>query len=226
MDTNRRLITLENVTKQYGSRKVLDGLDLQINEGDLITIMGHSGAGKSTLLNILGFFEEMTEGEYFFDGKRVEKKERSRLRNLNLGFVFQSYNLIPKMTAYENVVLPIYYSLSKESDKKKWLNRVPELLNRYRIKEIEREYVDHISGGEKQRVCLARALSCDARLLICDEPTGNLDKENTLIILEELVRLNNEGKTIVIVTHDELVQNIAKRKMLLQEGKLVEKYEV
>lgn len=223
METKRRLVTLKNVIKQYGSRRVLNNLELQVYEGDLITIMGRSGAGKSTLLNILGFFEEMTEGEFYFDGKKVKKSETERLRNLNLGFVFQSYNLIPKMTVYENVILPIYYSLARENKKQEWIKRIPELLSRYKIGDIKNEYVDHISGGEKQRVCLARALSCDARLLICDEPTGNLDRENTRIILKEFQRLNDEGKTIVIVTHDEDVQSIAKRKMILQEGRLVEK---
>ena len=223
MENNRNaIIELRNIKKSFGDRQVLKGIDLKVDEGELITIMGRSGAGKSTLLNILGFFENATEGDYLFDGKPVKKYQMSMIRNKNIGFVFQTYNLIPKMTVYENIVLPIYYSLTSSKEKAGFIGNIPELLKRYNIEHIRDEYVDHISGGEKQRVCLARALSCDARLLISDEPTGNLDKGNTYVILDELKRLNKGGKTVIIVTHDEEVQDIATRKMLLKEGKLIE----
>lgn len=216
------LIELRNVTKKFGSRVILDKINLQVQSGDLITIMGKSGAGKTTLLNILGFFETITEGEYLFNGKTVRKNQTSVIRNRNIGFVFQSYNLISKMTVYENIVLPILYSFSGPKEKKQYLDRIPALLERYGIDTIKNEYVDHISGGEKQRVCLARALSCDAPLIISDEPTGNLDRQNTSVVLEELRKINQGGKTILIVTHDETVQDISSRRLLLQEGKLNE----
>lgn len=221
MDSNS-VIELRNVTKKFGDRIILDGINLSVNKGELITIMGASGAGKTTLLNILGFLENITDGEYLFYGKKVRKKEMSKLRNQKIGFVFQSYNLIPKMTVYENIVLPIFYSLSPYKEKEKYLSKIPELLEKYNIDGIKDSYVDNISGGEKQRVCLVRALSCNADLIISDEPTGNLDRNNSFIVLDELKKLNENGKTIIIVTHDESVQNIATKKMILRKGKIEE----
>ncbi len=223
METDKKIIIeLKKIRKSFGDREVLKGIDMSVYEGDMVAVMGKSGAGKTTLLNILGFFEAATEGDYFFDGRKVERSQTSRLRNMNIGFVFQSYNLIPKMTVYENIILPICYSMRSTKEKDKYIRRVPELLQKYHIENIRNEYIDHISGGEKQRVCLARALSCDARLLIADEPTGNLDKDNTNDILADLTSLNAAGKTIIIVTHDEKVRDIASRKMLLKEGKMIE----
>lgn len=219
---NNNIVELNNVVKKFGKRTILNGIDLSIHEGELITIMGKSGAGKSTLLNILGFLETMTSGVYKFDGRIVKKGETEKIRNLNIGFVFQSYNLISKLTVYENIALPIYYSLASNKEKKEYIKKIPYLLKKYNIEEIKDSYVDYISGGEKQRVCLARALSCNARLIISDEPTGNLDQENATVVLNELKKMNEEGKTVIIVTHDETVQNIADRKLVLKEGKMIQ----
>lgn len=216
------IIRLENVTKRFDQRTVLDNTTMSIKQGQIISIMGESGAGKSTLLNILGFFDYPTSGEYYFNKKHVKKEDdRNTLRNLYMGFVFQSYNLIQGMTVYENIVLPVYYSLKCKNNIQKWVSRIPELLKRFNIEHIKNSLTDYISGGEKQRVCMARAIVCDAPIIISDEPTGNLDSENKQIILNEFKRMNNEGKTIIIVTHDSEVQNIASIKYDLKKGKLL-----
>lgn len=222
MENRKNLLELRKVTKKFDDRVILNEIDLKVNEGDLITIMGKSGAGKSTLLNILGFFEDISGGTYLFQQKKVKKYQTSQIRNRNIGFVFQSYNLIPCMTVFENIALPIYYSLVSSKVKNEYIRRIPELLKKYQIEHIKDQYVDLISGGEKQRVCLARALVCDAKLIISDEPTGNLDKNNSSIVLDEFVNLNRDGKTVIVVTHDEDVQRIATRRMILTEGKLFE----
>jgi putative ABC transport system ATP-binding protein len=212
------IIELSHISKKFGDRIVLKDINLNIRYGELVTIMGKSGAGKSTLLNILGFFESSTSGEYRFDGKLVKKREYNRIRNDHIGFVFQSYNLLPQMTVYENVVLPIYYSQVSASEKRKRISNVNSLLEKYNISHIKDAFVDYISGGEKQRVCLARALSCSPQLIISDEPTGNLDSGNTSIVLDELKAINKKGKTVIIVTHDTEVENIASRKLFLEDG--------
>lgn len=216
------LIVLKKLTKSFGERVVLDELDITIKKGEIITIMGKSGAGKTTILNILGFLDYETNGEYIFMGKRIKtEQERSYLRNKYMGFVFQSYNLIPKLTVYENIVLPVYYSISSSKEKKERIGKIPELLKRFNIEHISKSYVECISGGEKQRVCLARALVCEPELIISDEPTGNLDEENSDIVLNELKKINQEGKTVIIVTHDSFVEKIAEKKYYLSEGKLI-----
>ncbi len=217
----RKIIELEHISKKFEEREVLSDINLSVNEGELVTIMGESGAGKTTLLNILAFFETPTAGKYLFKGIEVEGSyQRNKIRNYNMGFVFQSYNLIPKLTVYENIILPIYYSMASKTQKENYIKRIPYLLERFNIKKIEKSYVDHISGGEKQRVCLARALANDARLIISDEPTGNLDEKNAGIVLEEFKKMNEEGKTVIIVTHDKNVEKIAKKQYCLREGKL------
>lgn len=219
-ENKKTLIKLDKISKSFGDRKILDNISLEIYEGELITIMGKSGAGKTTLLNILGFLENVDKGDYYFDGKLVSAKLSNVIRNRNIGFVFQAYNLIPKLTVYENIVLPIYYSDINAKEKKRYIDRLPDMMRKYNIEHIKDSYVDYISGGEKQRVCLARALACDAKLIISDEPTGNLDAQNTDIVLEELAKMNKLGKTVIIVTHDEEVEKIATRKLYLGEGKI------
>lgn len=219
MDGDCGVIVLKNIEKSFGKRVVLNQLNLTIKKGELVTIMGQSGAGKSTLLNILGFLDYETSGDYIFQGKRVKRPyERNFLRNKYMGFVFQSYNLIPKLTVYENIALPVYYSRSNVKER---LENIKELLKRFNIENIADSYVDYISGGEKQRVCMARALVCNPEIIIADEPTGNLDKENADVVLNEFKRINKEGKTVIIVTHDSAVEEIAEKKYRLSEGGLV-----
>lgn len=214
-----RVISLENVTKRFGDRTILDSIHFSVDEGSIVTIMGESGAGKTTLLNILGLLDAPTSGVVkLYDSPVTGQYKRDLFRNRYLGFVFQSYNLIPRLTVYENIVLPIFYS--QNSDKTECIARIPELICRFKLDTIRNHYVDHISGGEKQRVCLARALSCDAPILICDEPTGNLDHCNKSVVLSELERMNREGKTIIIVTHDTVVEEIASERFIIHNGKV------
>lgn len=215
------MIELKNISKSFGTREILKNINFCVEKGDLVSIMGKSGSGKTTLLNILGFFEYPTKGEYYFDGKLVKKENQmSRIRNQNMGFVFQAYNLIPRLTVYENIVLPIFYSLDKKK-KKERLKNAEELINRYGLGEIRNSFVENISGGEKQRACMIRALVCDAKLIISDEPAGNLDEKNKSNALEMFKKMNKAGKTVIIVTHDKEVENIATKKYILKEGELI-----
>ena len=218
------MIDLHNICKNFGNRVVLKNINFSVGEGDIVSIMGKSGSGKTTLLNILGFLDAPTSGIYFFNGKPVlNNYQRNLIRNEYMGFVFQSYNLIPKLTVYENIALPIYYSIHSSKIKER-IKNISVLIEQFHLNSIANSKVEYISGGEKQRVCLARALVCDAKLIISDEPTGNLDDVNTRIVLNELKRINSEGKTVIIVTHDKLVENIATKKFLIESGKL-ERYD-
>lgn len=215
------MIELKNISKSFGKREILKNINFSVKEGELVSIMGKSGSGKTTLLNILGFFEYPSSGEYYFEEKLIKKeKQMSKIRNANMGFVFQAYNLIPRLTVYENIVLPIFYSMDKKK-KKERLKLAEQLIDKYGLGEIRNSFVENISGGEKQRACMVRALACDAKLIISDEPTGNLDEKNKNNVLEMFKEMNKQGKTIIIVTHDKDVESIATKKYLLQEGELV-----
>lgn len=213
------IIELLNVSKIYDTRVVLNNLNLQINKGDLISIMGKSGSGKSTLLNILGFLDSPSSGEYYHENKLIIKQtQKEKIRNTQYSFVFQAYNLIPDLTVYENIRLSTYYSLKFKNSKSNDLVR--SLLAKYNLEHICDSLVQFISGGEKQRVCLARAVASEAEVIFLDEPTGNLDCINTNIVLDQLIKMNNEEKTIVIVTHDYDITSFCKIKYELKEGKL------
>ena len=213
------IISLENVTKTFGNRTILNNINFSVDECSIVTIMGESGAGKSTLLNILGLLDTPTSGKVtIYDMPVTNRYKRDLFRNRYLGFVFQSYNLIPRLTVYENIVLPIFYS--QLPNKKEQINKVPNLIRRFNLESIRNSFVDHISGGEKHRVCLARALSCDVPILISDEPTGNLDHYNKQVVLEEFQKMNREGKTIIIVTHDTVVEDIATERFIISNGKV------
>lgn len=221
-----KLIELKNIKKSYGQRVILENVNCVIEKNEIVSIMGDSGSGKTTLLNILGFLDVATSGYYYLEEKKVNRmSQKAKIRNEYMGFVFQSYNLISKLTVYENIMLPIYYSVKDNDTKKELIKKIPELLERYNISHIKDVYVDYISGGEKQRVCLARALACGAEIIIADEPTGNLDENNRENVLEEFIRLNREGKTIIIVTHDPYVAQIANKKLMIKDRQLVN-YEV
>ncbi len=214
------MIELKNITKKFGDREVLRDINLSVNEGDIISIMGKSGSGKTTLLNIIGFFEKPTSGEYLFQNRTIATQYKmSKIRNRYMGFVFQAYNLIPKLTVKENILLPIYYSLDKKIIKER-LKNIDNLLKRYELSHIADSYVENISGGEKQRTCMARAVVCDAKLIVSDEPTGNLDDKNKENVLQMFKEMNKKGKTIIIVTHDKDTSDIATIKYYLEEGRL------
>ena len=220
-EPNSIVMSLRGINKSFSTKKVLIDLDLEIKRNTIITIMGESGAGKSTLLNILGFLDTPDSGTISFMGKEVRKRyEFAKIRNRYLGFVFQAYNLIPSLTVRENITLPIEYSIICEKQKKELRDNIDSLLTRFGLNDIAGKDVELISGGEKQRACLVRALASGAEIIISDEPTGNLDKANRDIVLDAFRDLNKEGKTIVIVTHDEAVTSVATDKYVLKEGRL------
>jgi len=221
----RELIQLESIRKDYGAgenivRAVCD-VSLKINEGEFVAIMGPSGSGKSTLMHLLGMLDRPTNGKYFFKGKEVSKmseKELARFRGSEIGFVFQAFNLLPRVSALKNVELPmIYQNVRARMRKEKAKKLLVEMGLAKRLKHKPNE----LSGGEKQRVAVARALANDAPIILADEPTGNLDSKKTKEIMEILVNLNKKGKTIVIVTHEPELAEYANRLITMGDGEIV-----
>ncbi len=217
------LISITNISKTYNNESVettvLRDISLTIEEGEFVTIMGPSGSGKSTLMHILSFLDTPTEGTYIFTGKNViglDDKMLAKMRNQSVGFVFQSFNLLPRTSVYDNVMLPLIYSNKKNKDKlvKKAIESV-DLTNK-----INNES-NQLSGGERQRVAIARALVNDPDIIFADEPTGNLDSNSGNQILMILQELNLSGKTIVMVTHELDTAEHAKRIIHLRDGQLV-----
>lgn len=207
-------IRLENIEKTY-SRKILDKIVFNVNNGDYKAIIGKSGAGKTTLMNILGLIEDYDSGNYFFNGKILKKKDYSRLRLSNIGFIYQSYNLLPTMTCRENILLPCIYSKEKAQN----LKRIVDMLE---ISSLLEQKISYLSGGEKQRIAIARALILDPPLIIADEPTGNLDSFNKDKVFELFESENNKGRAIVLITHDVEAAAKAKNIIRLENGKLYE----
>lgn len=199
----------------------LDGINMEVGNGEFIAIMGPSGCGKSTLLNILGLLDNPTSGQYFFDGKEVgslKEKERTIARKGNIGFVFQSFNLIDEMTVFENVELPLVYLRVKASERKRL---VEEVLRKMSIGHRIHHFPSQLSGGQQQRVAIARAVVSNPKLILADEPTGNLDSKNGKDVMELLTELNREGTTIVMVTHSEHDASFAHRIVRLFDGRIV-----
>lgn len=208
-------IELKNITKAY-DRPVLKDINLTINNDSYITIVGKSGSGKSTLMNILGLIEEYDEGVYTFNGEKIRKgKDYSTIRSESIGFIFQSYNLIPTMTCMENIVLPLQYS-------KKPVEEFDNVIDLLKIRDLLQKPVVYLSGGERQRVAIARALILNPSLIIADEPTGNLDSGNRDVVLEILANENRKGRAIVMITHDTEIAMNAKNVYTLEEGVLHE----
>jgi putative ABC transport system ATP-binding protein len=203
----------------------LDGVSLHVAEGEFIAIMGPSGCGKSTLLNILGLLDNPTSGEYLLAGTEVghlKEKQRTDMRKGNIGFVFQSFNLIEEMNVYENVELPLVYMKVKPAERKK---RVEETLRRMNISHRAKHFPNQLSGGQQQRVALARAVIANPKLILADEPTGNLDSKNGKDVMDLLSELNREGTTIVMVTHSHHDATFAHRIINLFDGQIVPELE-
>ena len=220
------IINLEGVTKVFYTDEVethaLSGIHLDIKKGEYVSINGPSGCGKSTLLSILGLLDSPTDGTYLLDGKGVEKlslSERARIRNREIGFVFQSFNLIGDLTVYENVELPLTYRGMKAVERKE---RVNEALEKVGMSHRAKHLPSQLSGGQQQRVAVARALAGHPLILLADEPTGNLDSRNGEAVMELLRDLNKEGATICMVTHDPRYAKHADRTVHLFDGRVVE----
>ena len=218
------MIELVNVTKTYRMGEVeigaLRGVNLTVNDGEMVAIMGASGSGKSTLMNILGCLDVPTSGQYSLDGVSIGRLSDSRLasiRNRKIGFVFQSYNLLPRLTAESNVELPLLYARKGGSAR---LAR--EALGLVGLAERTRHRPAEMSGGQQQRVAVARALVNEPSILLADEPTGNLDSRSSLEIIELLKELNRtSGITVIIVTHEEEIARFAERRILMRDGEVV-----
>jgi cell division transport system ATP-binding protein len=215
------MINLVNVSKRYGNHMILDGVNLSIQESEFIVLIGESGAGKSTLLKLITGEEKPSQGEVFIDDIHVNLLKAKVLPYLRrkIGVVFQDYKLLPSRTVYENIALAMEVNGKSKMEIRK---RVPQLLERVGIPDKAKNFPKELSGGEKQRVAIARALSHDPLLLIADEPTGNLDKKNTLEIITLLLAINNSGTTVILTTHDhEVVERLNKRIIQIHEGKIV-----
>jgi putative ABC transport system ATP-binding protein len=199
----------------------LNKVDLEVQKGEFVAVMGPSGCGKSTLLNILGLLDNPTSGELLFDGTDVSKykeKQRTDLRKANVGFVFQSFNLIDELTVFENVELPLLYLKVSASERKQ---KVEEVLDRMKIAHRRKHFPQQLSGGQQQRVAIARAVVANPKLILADEPTGNLDSANGEEVMKLLSELNKEGTTIVMVTHSPSDAEYAHRIVQLFDGHIV-----
>ena len=208
-------------TTEEVQTKALNEVTLHVEQGEFVAIMGPSGCGKSTLLNILGTLDSTTSGSYFFEGKQVDKMNENQLtalRKNNLGFIFQSFNLIDELTVYENVELPLVYMGIKTAQRKEKVNKVLEKVN---LLHRANHYPQQLSGGQQQRVAIARAVVTDCKLLLADEPTGNLDSVNGVEAMELLSELNRQGTTIIIVTHSQRDATYAHRIIRLLDGQIV-----
>ena len=219
------IITVDNINKTYknGSLElqVLKNISFKVDKGEFLAIMGSSGSGKSTMMNILGCLDNQYEGRYILDGIDISKStenELSEIRNKKIGFIFQSFNLLPRLTALENVELPLVYSSIPKEERHK---RANELLEMVGLKERTHHRPNELSGGQRQRVAIARALANNPSIILADEPTGNLDSKSEEEIIEILQKLNKMGKTIVIVTHEPNIGEIAERKIIFKDGEII-----
>ncbi len=220
------IIVVDNLHKIYSMGDVqvhaLRGISLRISRGEFVSVMGPSGSGKSTFMNIIGCLDKPTSGSYFLDGREVsslEKDELSDIRNKKIGFVFQNFNLLSRTTAGENVELPLIYN---NTPAKKRNKLAMEALSKVGLEGREKHYPSQLSGGQQQRVAIARAIINEPSLILADEPTGNLDTNTSMEIMEIFKSLNRQGKTIVMITHDNEIAQYAQRIILFRDGKVLD----
>ncbi len=222
------LVQVENVYKIYnpGENEVhaLDGVSLTVDRGEFVAIVGHSGSGKSTLMNMLGLLDVPTSGKYYLDGVDVSSMsddELSEIRNKQIGFIFQGFNLIPSLTAKDNVELPLIYRGMRKEERNKLS---AEALERVGLEKRMLHLPSQMSGGQQQRVAIARALAAKPPVILADEPTGNLDSHSGEEVMKILHELNEEGRTIILITHDNDIAADAKRVVRIHDGKIIEDY--
>ena len=219
------MLKIENLSKCFRTEEIetiaLNSVSLEVKGGEFVAIMGPSGCGKSTLLNIIGLLDNPTDGKYYLSGQEVgslREKDRTRIRKGMIGFVFQSFNLIDELNVYENVELPLIYLKIKSRDRKEMVNRI---LKRMNISHRSGHFPQQLSGGQQQRVAIARAVVFGPKLILADEPTGNLDSKNSQEVMSLLTDLNKEGTTIVMVTHSQHDAQFAHRIINLFDGEIV-----
>lgn len=220
------MIEISNLHKSYkmgsNSLHVLKGINLNIKEGELVSIMGSSGSGKSTLLNILGMLDEADEGSYVLDGvpiKNLNEKKAAQYRNKFLGFIFQSFNLISYKSALDNVALPLYYQGLPRNER---MDRAHSYLEKVGLSDWAGHLPNELSGGQKQRVAIARALASDPKVLLADEPTGALDTKTSYEVMDLIQEINDDGRTILVVTHEHDIAQMTKRIVNLKDGVIIE----
>lgn len=225
------LINLENIAKDYIDEELvtpaLSGVSFAIDEGEFLAVMGSSGSGKSTLMHIIGFLDKPTGGRYLFDGEdasRFDDEKLARIRNTKVGFVFQTYNLLARTSVWDNILLPTIYT--PHLDKKEIESRAKSLLDKLGLSHRINFHPNQLSGGEQQRVAISRALINQPRLILADEPTGNLDSKSGQEVMEVLQDLNEEGNTILMVTHEKYVAKCARRILELKDGRIINDYRV
>ena len=223
--TISKVIEANSITKTYKNEgletNVLKGISISVDEGDYVGIVGPSGSGKSTLMTILGCLAQPTSGTYLLDGEEVERlsdRDLSRIRNEKIGFVFQAFHLLPGVSAFDNVMIPLIYCNKTPADAEE---RVERVLTRVGLEHRMDHTPGQLSGGEQQRVTIARSLVNDPKILLADEPTGNLDSKNGAEIMAAFDHLNTEGRTIIIITHDPVVSEHARRILTLRDGQIV-----
>ncbi|WP_062056512.1 ABC transporter ATP-binding protein [Aquimarina longa] len=220
------MIEIKDLHKSYqtgsNSLHVLKGIDFNVQEGELVSIMGSSGSGKSTLLNILGMLDEADSGSYFLDGipiKNLNEKIAAQYRNKFLGFIFQSFNLITYKNAVDNVAMPLYYQGVKRKER---LEKAMHYLSKVGLADWATHLPNELSGGQKQRVAIARALASEPKVLLADEPTGALDTKTSYEVMDLIQGINDEGKTILIVTHEPDIADMTKRIVNLKDGVIID----
>ncbi len=226
MERNRTIIDLQHIVKRFyigrpNELEILHGIDMQVEEGEFISVVGESGSGKSTLMNIIGALDRPTEGRYLFGGTdicRTKDRRLSEIRNRQIGFVFQTYNLIARTSALSNVELPMLYAAVPRRERTR---RAEELLEMVGMRDRMAHHPDELSGGQKQRVAIARAMANDPDLLLADEPTGALDSETSRVIMDIFHRLHREkGKTIVLITHSRELAEETERIVTIRDGQI------